>query len=144
MNGGETIFLNHTLGNQDGILKVVSVPRHEGDAHVLTQRQFTQIGGRAIGHHVATRNHITRFSQRTLVNTGVLVGTGVLGQVVDIDTGLTGNGFIVVDANHDTAGIDRIDHTTTRATTVTPESTATVRSIPVPTSGFSARRVGTA
>ncbi|CSC02248.1 Uncharacterised protein [Vibrio cholerae] len=30
------------------------------------------------------------------------------------------------------------------ATAVTPESTATLRSIPVPTSGFSERRVGTA
>ena len=31
-----------------------------------------------------------------------------------------------------------------RASTVTPESMATMRSIPVPTNGFSARTVGTA
>ena len=39
----KAIFLNHTLGDQDGVFEVVTVPRHERYAHVLAQCQFTQI-----------------------------------------------------------------------------------------------------
>jgi hypothetical protein len=50
MDGGEAIFLNNTLGQADGVFEVVAVPRHERDAHVLTQSQFTHISGRTICH----------------------------------------------------------------------------------------------
>src|SRR5690554_6973395 len=40
---GQTVFLNHLFGDQDGVLEVVTVPGHERDAHVLAQRQLTQI-----------------------------------------------------------------------------------------------------
>src|SRR5690606_32453711 len=56
---------------------------------------------------------VTFAHQRTLVDAGVLVGAGVLGQVVDVDTGFTGFDFVIGHAHHDTAGIDRIDHAAT-------------------------------
>src|SRR5690606_12196181 len=59
---------------------------------------------------VATRHHVTLAHQRTLVDAGVLVGTGVLGQVVDVDTRFAGLDLVVTHAHDDTAGIDRIDH----------------------------------
>src|SRR5690606_4863944 len=80
MDSGETIFLNHTLRQEDRVFEVVAVPRHERDAHVLPERQLTHIGGRTIGHDVATLHHVTLAHQRTLVDTSGLVGTGVLGQ----------------------------------------------------------------
>src|SRR5690606_37519113 len=43
VDGGEAVFLNHTLGQADGVFEVEAVPRHERDAHVLTQRQFTHV-----------------------------------------------------------------------------------------------------
>src|SRR5690606_32024301 len=113
MDGGEAIFLDHTLGEQDGVFEVVTVPRHERDAHVLTQRQFTHVGGRAISQDVAAGNLVTFTHQRTLVDAGVLVGAGVFGQVVDVDTGFASFYFVIVDAHHHTAGIDRIDHAAT-------------------------------
>ena len=50
---------------------------------------------------------------RTLVNTGVLVRTGVFGQVVNIDTGFTGDHFFFVYFNNNAAGVDIINCTTT-------------------------------
>src|SRR5690606_8427269 len=113
VDSSETVFLHHPLGHQDGVFEVVTVPRHEGHTHVLTQGQFTHIDRRAVGQDVLAGYHVTFFHQRTLVNAGVLVGTGVLGQGVDIHTGLARLHFVIVDADNDTAGIDRVDHTTT-------------------------------
>src|SRR5690606_34894806 len=112
VDGGQAVFLRHPLRQQNGVFVVVTVPRHEGDAEVLTQGQLTHIHRRTIGHDVATLNLITGFHQRTLVNTGVLVRTGVFGQVVDVHTGFTGHGFIVIYLHHNTGSVDRIDHTT--------------------------------
>ncbi len=112
VDGGQTIFLNHFLGDENGVLKVVTVPGHERDAHVLAQSQLTQIHRRTIRQYIATGNHVTLTHDRTLVDTGVLVGAGVLGEVIDIHTCITGFGFFVVDANHDTGRIHAFDHTT--------------------------------
>ncbi len=109
VNGGEAILCRNALGDQDRVLVVVTVPRHERDQHVLAEGQFSHIGGSAIRHHVAARDHIAHLDQRTLVDIGVLVGTGVFGQVVDIHTDFAGSCFVVVDAHHDTGGIHVID-----------------------------------
>ena len=111
MDSGQTVFLSNTLRQEDGVLEVVTIPRHEGDAEVLTQSQFTQVHRRTIRHYVATLYRVTSTNQWTLVNTGVLVRAGVLGQVVDIYTCFTGKGFFVVNFYNHTRCIDRIDHT---------------------------------
>ena len=41
------------LGDQDRVLEVVAVPRHERDQHVLAERQLAHVGRRAVGDHVA-------------------------------------------------------------------------------------------
>ena len=113
MDGGQAIFLNNTLVHQDRVFEVVTVPRHERDAHVLTQRQFTQIGGRAVSQYVASHHRLTQHHARTLVDTGVLVGTGVFGQVVDVDTGFAWHQLIFIDLQDDTGGIDIVDYAAT-------------------------------
>jgi hypothetical protein len=144
MDGGEAVFLHHPLGNQDRILEVVAVPGHEGDQQILAQRQFAHVGGRPVGQHVTARHLSPTCDQGALVDAGILIGTGVLGQVIDVYARLAGFGFGIVDPHHNAASIHRIHQATALAITQTPESRATIRSIPVPTSGFSARRVGTA
>src|SRR3546814_2580127 len=74
-----------------------------------SQIQFAQVGGRAIGQHIALGDLVATADDRTLVDVGVLVGTGVLDQVVDVDAHFAGDVFVVVDANHDTLGIDEIN-----------------------------------
>ena len=89
MDSGKAIFFNHTLGNEDGVFEVVTVPGHEGDAHVLAQGQLTHIDRRAVCQNVTASHTFTAFHDGALVDAGVLVGAGVLGQVVDINRRLT-------------------------------------------------------
>jgi hypothetical protein len=44
-----------------------------------------------------------------LVDVGVLVGTLVLDQVVDVDADFAGHRLGVVDADHDAVGVDVVD-----------------------------------
>src|SRR5690554_3860761 len=113
VDSSQAVFLNHFLGDKDGILKVVTVPGHERDAHVLAQRQLTQVHRGTISQYVTPGNFIALAHDRTLVDTGVLVGAGVLGEVVDIHTSITGLGLVVIDTHHDTGSIDTFDDTTT-------------------------------
>src|SRR5690606_15989378 len=113
VDGGETIFLHHTLGDEDGVLEVVTVPRHERHAHVLPEGQLTHVHGGAVGQNILDRHHVTFLHQRALVDAGVLVGAGVLDQRVDVDTGFARFDFVIVDPDNDTAGIDGVDHTAT-------------------------------
>src|SRR5690606_7023545 len=106
VNRGVAVVGHDLLGNQNRILEVVAVPRHEGDQHVLAERELTQIGGRTIGQHVATGDEIATFHDGALVDVGVLVRTRVLGQVVDVDTHFTCHVFCVIHTNHDTLGVD--------------------------------------
>src|SRR5690606_19585082 len=73
-----------------------------------------QVGGRAIGQHIALGDLVATLDDGTLVDVGVLVGTGVLDQVVDVDAHFAGDVFIVVDADNDTLGVDVVDHAATQ------------------------------
>ncbi len=112
MDRGVAVFGDHALGDHDRVFEVVAVPGHEGDQHVLTQSEFAQVGRCAVSHHVTLVHHVATFDDGTLVDVGVLVGALVLDQVVNINADFTGNGFVVVDADHHAVGIDIIDHTT--------------------------------
>ena len=98
---GEPVFGDHALGDEDRILEVVAVPGHERDQHVLAERKFAEVGRGTIRQHITAGDDIARRYQRTLVDAGVLVGTGVLGEVVDVDAGLAGRGLAIIDAHHD-------------------------------------------
>ena len=113
VDGGETVFLDNTLGYEDGVFEVVAVPRHERYAHVLTQRQFTEVGGRAVGQDVAAFNWFTQGHARHLVDAGVLVRTGVLGQVIDVDTCFARVHLVFVNFDNDTGSIHVLNGTAT-------------------------------
>src|SRR3972149_2661411 len=108
MNCRETILLYNTLGDQDRVLEVVTVPRHERDQHVLAKRQFTDVGRGTVSQHVALGYDIALADERPLVDTGVLVGTRVFDQIVDVDAWFARPGFVVVDAHHDAAFVGEI------------------------------------
>jgi hypothetical protein len=56
---GEHVVAHDALGDQDRVLEVVAVPRHERDEHVAAERQITEIGGRTVGDDVALVDHVT-------------------------------------------------------------------------------------
>ena len=97
------------LRDQDRVLVVVAVPRHERDQHVLAERQLAHVGRRAVGDHVALRDHVAHAHQRSLVDVGVLVAARVLGQVVDVDADVARRRLGVVDADDDPVGVDVVD-----------------------------------
>ena len=111
MNRRETILHNDSLRDQNRILEVVSVPRHERDQQVLTQRELAHVGRRSVGEYITAGDLIASFDERPLVNTGVLIRTRVLRKVVDIDTRLAGPCFIIVNADNDARGINRVNGT---------------------------------
>ena len=50
---GEDVVARDALGDQDRVLVVVAVPGHEGDDHVLAERQLADVGRGAVGDHFA-------------------------------------------------------------------------------------------
>ena len=110
---GKTVFGNHTFRNKDRVFVVIAVPRHESDEHVLTQREFAQVSRCTIGNDVALGQLIADTDDRTLVDIGVLVGTGVLDEVIDVHTDFTRQCFIVIDADHDATSVDVVNHAAT-------------------------------
>ena len=110
MNGGKAIFFYHSLTDQYRVFKVVAIPGHKCDSHILSQRKLTQIYGRTIGENVATLDRITLFYDRALINAGVLIRPRVLGQVVDINRRLINTNVLLINTNHNTASVRRVDH----------------------------------
>src|SRR5690554_5599339 len=113
MDRGVAVVGNDFFGDQDRVFEVVAIPGHERDQHVLTQSQFAQVGRCTIGQHVAAGDLIARLDDRALVDVGVLVGTGVLDEVVDIHTDFAGYVLVIVDTDHDALGVDMIDDAAT-------------------------------
>ena len=109
MDRGVTVFLDQSLGQEDGVFKVVAVPGHECDQHILPERQFAQVGRGAVGQHIALGDLIAGFYQRSLVDTGILIGAGVFGQIVNINARLPRHDLGVMDPHHDTAGVNRVN-----------------------------------
>src|SRR5690606_19921354 len=105
---GVAVIGHDALGDQHRVFEVIAVPGHERDQHVLPQGQFTQVAGRAIGQHIAARDQVAARHDGPLVDVGVLVGPGVLFQVVDVHADFTGDVFIVVHADHDAVGVHEI------------------------------------
>ena len=58
-------------------------------------------------------DHIARFDQRSLIDTGVLVRTRVLTQIVNVHARFSSSGFIVIDSDNNARSIHRINFPTT-------------------------------
>src|SRR5690625_3941853 len=84
MNGGIPIVCNNLFRDQDGVFKVITMPWHESHTHVLTQCQFAKIRGCAISNDITTGDDIPSFYYGALIDIGVLVGTGVFHQIINV------------------------------------------------------------
>ncbi len=113
MDRGESIFFHHALRNQDRVLEVVSVPRHECDAHILTKSQFAGVDRRSVCKNVAPADFIPFAHQRPLTDAGILIRARVLGEIVDINPRLTSISLIVIYSHDDASCIDTFDNPAT-------------------------------
>ena len=104
------VVLDQTLRDENRVLEVVAAPRHERDENVLAQRQFAFLGGRTIGDDVAGIDMVARLDDGTLVDTGVLVGSLELDQVVDVRLGRSQIVGLRRSPDHDASRVDGLDH----------------------------------
>src|ERR1700694_4043586 len=64
---GVAVLGDDALGDEDGVLGVVAVPRHERDQQVLAERELAHVGRGAVGDHVTRGDRLAHLHQRTLV-----------------------------------------------------------------------------
>ncbi len=76
--------MRDALGDEDRVLEVVALPRHERDEHVLAERELAHVAGGTVGEDVARLDHLARSNDGLLVVASRLVRTLELGQVVDV------------------------------------------------------------
>ena len=110
MDRCEHIVFHDTLGDQDRIFVVISVPRHKRDEAVLAQCEFTQFSRRTISNNVASFDYVTDLHQRLLVDASILVGALEFLQRVNVYARLAGFN-IASYAHNDTGCIDLVDNT---------------------------------
>ncbi len=79
---GEGVLLDELLGDDDRVLEVVALPRHESHAQVFAQRQLALVGRRAVGHYRPGLNLLAFIDERPLVDAGALVGAEELLQTI--------------------------------------------------------------
>ncbi|OQB36791.1 MAG: hypothetical protein BWY06_02684 [Candidatus Latescibacteria bacterium ADurb.Bin168] len=73
VHGREDVVSDEPLAHHNGVLEIVSMPRHECAQNVATQRQVTPVRRRAIGEHLARLHLVPRPHKRTLILAAVLV-----------------------------------------------------------------------
>src|SRR6202158_1835317 len=113
---GVVILFHHLLGDEDRVFEVVTAPRHEGDQHVTSHRQFAVIGARTVSNDLSLEDPLASFHSRLLVDTSVLVRALELRELVDVAAHLTRQlrGMVFAFNAHDDAlGVDRIDDAVT-------------------------------
>ena len=78
------VVAHQALREDDGVLVVVALPRHEGDEQVLAERQLAVVRRGAVGQQVADDHALPLGHQGAVVDARVLVGAAELGQPVDL------------------------------------------------------------
>ena len=74
MYGSEDVPAYHLFGKHDGVLVVVSLPRHEGNLEVASESEFAVLGRISLGHHL-TLFHFVALAYYRLEHDGrALVG----------------------------------------------------------------------
>ena len=87
VNGGIDVLLDDALGNEDRVLEIVSIPRHESDQHVASQRQLAMFGVWAVGDDISLVDVLSLEDDRLLVDASAGVRTHELAQFVNPDAG---------------------------------------------------------
>ncbi len=109
VNRGEDVVLGDALGDEDRVLEVVTLPRHERDEHVLAERELAHVGRRTVREDVASLHPLARADDRLLVEAGRLVRPLELVELVDIRD-LRAFRF---GTNDDAVRVDRLDESIT-------------------------------
>ena len=80
----EHVVLHETLREDDRVLVVVALPRHDRHEQVLAQRHLAVLGARPVGEHLAHLDPRALVHDRLLVGAGALVAAAELVQPVGL------------------------------------------------------------
>ena len=128
---GQHVVLHQALGQDDRVLVVVALPRHDRHEQVLPERHLAVVGARPVRDDLAGLDPVTLGDDRLLVDAGALVAAVELVQPVGLPAAVVGH-------HRDVVGAQLLDHAGRSATITSPASIAARSSMPVPTSGASA------
>src|SRR5439155_1344803 len=81
---GVVVVLDQLFADQDGVLKVVAAPGHEGHEHVAAESQFTALRAGAVGKNLPFLHAVTDANQRLLADASVLVRTLEFDELIDV------------------------------------------------------------
>ena len=86
----EHVVLHQVLAQDDRVLEVVTLPRHERHEQVLAERELTVLGRGAIGDDLADLDALALIDDHAVVVAGALVRAVELAQEVLVDPALVG------------------------------------------------------
>ena len=116
MQGSENIFADHALVDHDGVLKVVSFPRHERYQQVAAQGQLTALRSVAFAKNLTFFHTFSLHYDGAQVDGGALVGLQKLHQRIHLDVAFKANQgvfFGAVVGNVNLVGIYVLDRSQT-------------------------------
>src|SRR3954464_9426511 len=93
---GQDVVLHEALRQDDRVLVVVALPRHEGDEQVLAQRHLTLVRARPVGDDLADLDPLALVDDGGLVDRGALVRAAELQQPVGLPGAVVGHDGDVV------------------------------------------------
>ena len=114
MNGCEKVFTHHFFIDNDGILKVVTLPRHECNLQIAPQGQLTILHSISFSQEVAILHTLSFGHSRTQGDRSFLVGLDEFGQSVHqqvISKTYKLLGFVTLIANMDFICIYKFNNT---------------------------------
>src|SRR5699024_1281369 len=106
MNGGVHVIPDDFFIQKDSVLVVITFPSHKADQSVLAQADLAVLDGGTVGNDRTLFHALTHRHHRHLVDTGALVGTHELDDLVIVDIAIVGS-----DANQ--VGADGLHHAAT-------------------------------
>ncbi len=109
MDRGVVVLAHQPLADEDGVLKVVAAPGHEGHQHVASQRQLALLRARSVGDHLALDHPVALANHRLLIDAGVLVGALELDERIDVGAHLARKlrgMMLTLDAHDDALRVD--------------------------------------
>ncbi len=101
---GEHVLFDETLAQDDRVLVVVTLPRHDRHEQVLAERHLTVLGARPVGEDLTGLHALALVHDRTLVGAGAVVRTRELAHPVGVTRALVGH-------DGDVVGRDLLHHT---------------------------------
>ena len=85
VNAGEDVVLDDLLADEDGVLEVVTVPRHERDEHVAAEREFAVLRAGTVRDDLPLLHVVALADQNFLVDAGRGVRAHELADLVHPD-----------------------------------------------------------